>query len=260
MRAGDEYRQLGADEFELAQGSSSEMQLFAMAQFGESLAGVVYLWGLDGGEQPCLPLLNLLRNLARNERLPRVWVATRGALDGLDGWDRAQLWGMAQAARLEHPGLGLTCVDLDGSGDAEGLYSEITGGSEERHVAYRRGARLAGRLTRAGRERRRWSGRRARSRSTRGRGAIWMGCGCGGWSVGRRARARSRFEVRAAGLNFLDVLDALGALPFERGWLGGECSGVVTAVGAGVTEFSAGDEVVALAEGAFGRTRSPMRG
>jgi myxalamid-type polyketide synthase MxaB len=59
-------------------------------------------------------------------------------------------------------------------------------------------------------------------------------------------------EVHAAGLNFLDVLDALGALPFERGWLGGECAGVVSAVGSGVEEFQVGDPVVALARGSFG--------
>ena len=62
-------------------------------------------------------------------------------------------------------------------------------------------------------------------------------------------------EVAASGVNFRDVLNALGVLkeylqamgfadstevPF-----GGECAGVVVAVGAGVTNFQVGDEVIA---------------
>ncbi|MET0313192.1 MAG: SDR family NAD(P)-dependent oxidoreductase, partial [Hansschlegelia sp.] len=65
-------------------------------------------------------------------------------------------------------------------------------------------------------------------------------------------------DVAAVGLNFRDVMWALGLLPeeaLEDGFagpgLGIECSGVVTAVGPGVTRFKAGDRVVAFASGAF---------
>lgn len=57
-------------------------------------------------------------------------------------------------------------------------------------------------------------------------------------------------EVHAAGLNFRDVLTALGQMPvggagpFEPG---GECSGIVRAVGPGVTRVGPGDAVVAIA-------------
>ena len=54
-------------------------------------------------------------------------------------------------------------------------------------------------------------------------------------------------EVRAAGLNFRDVLNALGMYPGDPGPLGSECSGVVTAVGSEVTELRVGDEVVGFA-------------
>ncbi len=57
--------------------------------------------------------------------------------------------------------------------------------------------------------------------------------------------------VRAAGLNFRDVMNALGMYPGDAGPLGSECSGVVTAVGAGVANFRIGDEVVALAIESF---------
>jgi amino acid adenylation domain-containing protein len=64
-------------------------------------------------------------------------------------------------------------------------------------------------------------------------------------------------RVYASGLNFRDVLQALGmfpaaaleALPDPR-VLGIECAGVVTACGDAVTDLAVGDEVVALAWGA----------
>jgi NADPH:quinone reductase-like Zn-dependent oxidoreductase/acyl carrier protein len=64
--------------------------------------------------------------------------------------------------------------------------------------------------------------------------------------------------VEAAGLNFLDVLLALGVMPNDLPGkangpllLGGECGGRVVAVGEGVTGLAVGQAVVALAGGAF---------
>ena len=58
-------------------------------------------------------------------------------------------------------------------------------------------------------------------------------------------------EVRASGLNFRDVLNTLGMYPGDAGPLGSECSGVVTAVGDGVTGFAIGDEVISFATASF---------
>ncbi|WP_327316913.1 zinc-binding dehydrogenase [Streptomyces sp. NBC_01235] len=61
-------------------------------------------------------------------------------------------------------------------------------------------------------------------------------------------------QVFAAGLNFPDVLTAMGlsAAYFEDPPRPGlECAGVVTAAGPGVTAFEVGDRVVAVVEGAF---------
>jgi acyl transferase domain-containing protein/acyl-CoA synthetase (AMP-forming)/AMP-acid ligase II/NADPH:quinone reductase-like Zn-dependent oxidoreductase/acyl carrier protein len=62
-------------------------------------------------------------------------------------------------------------------------------------------------------------------------------------------------RVRAAGLNFMDVLKALGlypGLPDGPVPLGGECAGTVAAVGEGVEEFRVGDPVIAVAQPSFG--------
>nr|CAF05649.1 TubD protein [Archangium disciforme] len=61
-------------------------------------------------------------------------------------------------------------------------------------------------------------------------------------------------EVEAAGLNFLDVLGALGMMPAleaEESVLGRECSGRIAAVGEGVSGLRVGDEVLAVAPGCF---------
>ncbi|MEV0221365.1 type I polyketide synthase [Streptomyces sp. NPDC050704] len=60
-----------------------------------------------------------------------------------------------------------------------------------------------------------------------------------------------RVDVRAAGVNFRDVVVALGLVPGMRG-LGGELAGVVTAVGPDVPGLAPGDRVLGLAPGAFG--------
>ena len=65
-------------------------------------------------------------------------------------------------------------------------------------------------------------------------------------------------EVRASGLNFRDVMWALGALPdealmdgFSGPTLGLECAGMITAIGQGVEGLAIGDRVAAVAPAAL---------
>jgi NADPH2:quinone reductase len=64
------------------------------------------------------------------------------------------------------------------------------------------------------------------------------------------AAGEIRFRVGAAGLNFIDTYKRSGlyAVPLPH-TLGQEAAGIVTAVGAGVTEFRAGDRVASAAVG-----------
>ncbi|MDT8912323.1 type I polyketide synthase [Amycolatopsis sp. PS_44_ISF1] len=65
------------------------------------------------------------------------------------------------------------------------------------------------------------------------------------------AEGEVRIAVRAAGLNFRDVLIALDMYPGEAN-LGSEGAGVVVETGPGVTAFAPGDAVLGMFDGAFG--------
>jgi NADPH:quinone reductase-like Zn-dependent oxidoreductase len=69
----------------------------------------------------------------------------------------------------------------------------------------------------------------------------------------RRQPGEGEVEIRvhASGLNFRDVLKALGVYPGEPGPFGDECAGEVVAVGAGVDRFKVGDRVYGTTPGAF---------
>ncbi|MEU8576909.1 SDR family NAD(P)-dependent oxidoreductase [Streptomyces asoensis] len=81
-----------------------------------------------------------------------VWV-TRGAIaagaeDAVPDLARSVLWGLVRTARSEHPGLGLSLLDIEGSdGLEEALIAAAQ--SDEPELAHRAGALLAPRLVRA---------------------------------------------------------------------------------------------------------------
>ncbi|MFI4954538.1 MAG: SDR family NAD(P)-dependent oxidoreductase, partial [Gammaproteobacteria bacterium] len=58
----------------------------------------------------------------------------------------------------------------------------------------------------------------------------------------------------AVGLNFRDVLNAMNLYPGDPGPLGGDCAGVITAVGSQVLDLQVGDEVFGIAYGSLAST------
>ncbi|MDX3229721.1 SDR family NAD(P)-dependent oxidoreductase [Streptomyces sp. ME19-01-6] len=66
------------------------------------------------------------------------------------------------------------------------------------------------------------------------------------------APGQVRIAVRAAGLNFRDVLITLGMYPDATATIGSEGAGIVTEVAGGVTGLAAGDRVMGLFDDAFG--------
>ncbi|WP_448604522.1 beta-ketoacyl synthase N-terminal-like domain-containing protein, partial [Thermoleptolyngbya sp.] len=249
------------------------------------LTDVVYLWGLDTDPlspspqtltqictQLCGGVLHLVQalNAAQKSPTPRLWIVTAGtqatllhnaeAIAPADPRIRipqAALWGLARSLRQEQPDLRCTCIDLDAA-DADPtttLLAALQQPHSEDQIAYRQGTRYVARL---------------KPEPTKPAltvpDAPSFRLGLTQYGVldhltlmpcQRRSPGPGEVEilVRAAGVNFRDVLNALGMLqPYleQMGFataadvpFGGECAGVVVAVGDGVTAFRIGDEVMA---------------
>ena len=217
---------------------------------------------------------NLVQTLTQigSRNSPRLWIVTRGAQQ-LDLSDRVtlaqtQLRGFARVLTFEHPELKTTLVDVepDGTGSATALIEELLAGGDHDEVALREGQRYIHRLVPAPTT----SSGELTAEPRRvvvdfaGTSAVRLQIDKPGrldaltvHAVPRTPPQAGQIEVRvrAAGLNFSDVLKTMGVYPgldSSAPVLGVECVGIVTAVGAGVDSFEIGQRVVALGPGTFG--------
>jgi len=217
-------------------------------------------------------LLHLVQALSRaiGERglrnPPRLAIVTGGAQPvGATPIAPAQsaLWGLGATVAAEHPQLRCARIDL-GDGTPEeiaALARELLADGPEDRCALRGAARYLARLVRqappgAVDEVLEPAGDRGYRLEVDEPGVLDR--------VTLRARPRRspgpgevEIAVEAAGVNFLDVLTALGLIPRFNDpagqplELGGECAGRVVAVGAGVDHLRPGDTVVAVCSGGF---------
>ena len=232
------------------------------------ISGIVHLCSLDARPLAALDAVSLrdgaqrstgtalaLMQLLLRSSAPRtpLWLVTRGArsLRTDDPVDALQAlpWGLARAAELEHPELVCRRVDLDPTVSADELDHLLTelANPVEAEAAWRGGDRQVPRLL--------------RSQPGKPLSAPWRLEASRAGSLDGLARApmarrepgtgEVEIEVAAAGLNFRDVLSALGMYPGAAGPVGGECAGVVSRVGPGVNTLAVGDEVMAFARGSF---------
>ena len=238
------------------------------------LRGVVHLWSLDAAdtqdttaeslaadtELSCRSVLHLVQALVQDRQLTAgLWLVTGGgqATGEEDGGSLAQssLWGLGKVLALEHPELACRRVDLDPAAPAacvDRLAEELLEPDQEDQLALRPSGRWVPRLSRssAAADRLRWPGA-GTHRLVPGSDRTLAGLHFETLEIGDPAPGQVQVRVQAAGLNFRDVLDALGMVPVPIGALGSELSGEVLAVGAGVKQFAVGDRVVGLSSGTF---------
>ncbi|WNV87567.1 type I polyketide synthase [Umezawaea sp. Da 62-37] len=208
-------------------------------------------------------VLPVARALVADDRLAgtRLAVLTRGAVavDGEQpaaGLAQRAAWGFVRALQSEHPDR-FVLVDVDGDpGSHRGLAAALATG--EPQSALRSGAAFRPTLTEAEPDgvlapppgRRHWRldfvGRRTFDDLAL---APWPEAGA------PLAPGQVRVRLRAAGLNFRDVLLALGVIPpsvdpdATSTGQGGEGAGVVLETGPGVTGLRPGDRVMGLFAG-----------
>jgi NADPH:quinone reductase-like Zn-dependent oxidoreductase/acyl carrier protein len=283
---GSGYEQLAHDHYRLDPqdaGSLRRILREALPPDAPSCRGVVYLWGMDlartdSASVPTdrsLPayagLLHLAQALAQMgwRDAPRFWLVTCGAqVVGPAASNanvvQAPLWGLARTLALEHPELACTCMDVDddaAAGAPAALGDLLWEADAEAQVAVRAGQRFVARLVR-------WHPSAPASSppptAPAGDQPFRLEMATPGILDGLTLRANPRrapgpgeveIAVEAAGLNFLDVLGALGARPDAVDGplaLGGECAGRVISVGEGVLDLQNGDAVIALAPWSFG--------
>jgi NADPH:quinone reductase-like Zn-dependent oxidoreductase/SAM-dependent methyltransferase len=234
------------------------------SEYAGSWCGVIHTASLTGeSREGCYGALQLVQALARRGERTALWLVTRGAQSPdsgpVPGVNQATLWGLAKVVAIEHPELHCATVDLDPAADpaecAADLFREIFDGSGEREIAFRSRRRFVSRLVRSSylREPKRLSVPDAPFELAISERGVLDNLFFRLASPPPPALGEIQVDVHSAGLNFLDVMDASGSLPFERGAFGAECAGTVVAVGKGVTQWKPGDAVVALAPGSFSR-------
>jgi acyl transferase domain-containing protein/NADPH:quinone reductase-like Zn-dependent oxidoreductase/acyl carrier protein len=293
VRQGAAFSRPAPDVYTVSPTSPEDIAALVEALHTEEapLTGVVHCWGLDGVLPPtapaatlyaamsaeCLSVLYLTQALARcsGGLLPRLWLVTRGAQylgpsDGPVSMAQVPLWGLGRVILREHPGLRCTLVDLgptagEPTGDVHLLEAELLADNQEEEVLWHQGSRYVHRLTRAPLT--------AADLSTtasvlRPGESFRLEARSAGSQDGPTFQAIRRcqpgpgeveVEVEAAGMNFKDVLQAMGVLSgeaLEQGHAGGlvlglECAGRVVAVGAGALEWQVGDAVLGLARHCF---------
>ncbi|CAM3161638.1 type I polyketide synthase [Saccharomonospora xinjiangensis] len=203
-------------------------------------------------------VLALAQNWLDDDRFAgsRLVLVTRGAVttsgdDGEGDPVHSALWGLLRSAQSENPGR-FVLVDLDAHADSPaGLAAAVATG--EPQLAIRAGALLRARLGVA----------EASEALQPPDAAAWrLDIPVTGTFdnltltecpevLEPLGPGQVRVEVRAAGLNFRDVLYGLG-LSLGEGSFGGEAAGVVLETGPGVSGLAPGDRVMGAIAGSFG--------
>jgi phthiocerol/phenolphthiocerol synthesis type-I polyketide synthase C len=235
------------------------------AAFGQ-LSDIVDLQALSGtlAQQldRCVSLAMLLEQCAAEAQPPRIWILTAQAQRDPEA---ALVWGFGRSAMNEYPRVTLRLADLDRSddepADAAAIAQALLTDDAEDEIVIAPEGRRAVRFEPAEIE------TDAAEGAADDRAVAVLDLAAPGqlkhlyWT--RRPlpaldKDDVEIEVRAAGLNFRDVMSAMGQLSdeaLEGGFagptLGMELSGVVTATGGRVRSLRRGDEVIAFARSSF---------
>jgi NADPH:quinone reductase-like Zn-dependent oxidoreductase/NADP-dependent 3-hydroxy acid dehydrogenase YdfG/acyl carrier protein len=266
----------------------------AFGQTAPACRGIIHLWGLreeisakdflkafdQSQALTCHSVLHLVQALGKNPKLCRtqLFLLTRGGQrpEGQGGsinLQAAPLWGLGKVIALENPEM--QCLRLDLSPletplETEDILKELLHGDGEDQVVFREGRRWVPRLMAPGPELptqdKFEKGKSHRKLEMPAKGAYRVGIHKAGTLDSVEINPCERkipledheveLEVRAAGLNFSDVLKALGLYPGLGDGpvpLGIECSGKIARVGRGVKKYKKGDDVITVAPFCFGK-------
>jgi phthiocerol/phenolphthiocerol synthesis type-I polyketide synthase C len=284
---GTAYERLGQDRFAAPVDDPEAFCRFFLELASEDIHcdELIHGWGftrklpgnagelMDVTDRRCVSTLSLVQGLMRAEmaRSPRLWLLTCGALTvspraGNECPAQGSLWGLGRVVTQEVPALACKLVDLhwkdNPSAVLDRLLTELDETGAEDEVILTERARYVhrARLSSLGE---RIAGERALEQDAAFRLALIRPGSPDNLVVDRCERpapgpGQVEIRVHAAGLNFHDLMLAMGLLPdaaIETGFagptLGLECAGEVVRVGEGVAGFHAGGAVMASAPQCF---------
>ncbi|CAG0896286.1 unnamed protein product [Cyprideis torosa] len=220
-------------------------------------------------ERRCFGVLELVQALDRQVKQPKLWLVTGGAMtqvvtpQALMQPEQAPLWGLGRVLMNEHPDFNTTLIDLQEvvtpQQAADWLLAEFLQADGEDEILLDKGARRVMRMQQVqeseGCDPAQAPAAAVLDFSAPGplKNLYWK-------ALPERALQADEIEIRphAAGLNFRDVMYAMGLLSdeaVENGFagasLGMELSGTVVKVGSAVSDFQAGDRVIGFAPACF---------
>jgi myxalamid-type polyketide synthase MxaB len=266
VSSGLDYQQLDIDHYSINPAHLDDFQRLFQGDNLPPYRGIVHLWSqevtdLQNGQRlACGSVLYLVQAIIQTgwSEFPRLWLVTRGSqpagpmLRPLQ-IQQATLWGLGRTIALEQPDLHCVRIDLAPSSETDeiqALFDELWLPDREEEIAYYEGMRYVARLKQ----------HHNQVPTTPFQVKIsdyGVLDNLALIPIKRRQPGPTEVEiqVRASGLNFKDVLNALGMLQEaakELGFktaaempFGLECAGKIVTVGENVTDFKVGDEVIA---------------
>ncbi|MDP9291520.1 MAG: SDR family NAD(P)-dependent oxidoreductase, partial [Verrucomicrobiota bacterium] len=263
---GNHFEFDGNDAFTLRPGTLEDWQKLVKICAGSSPERIVHLWNLDAHMNGGDMATNLDALLHFTQALESAQPAARLRLDLVTrnaqavGSDlrptavaQAPSIGLMRVILNEHSNLCWRAIDLSpepSSADVASLWNEISRKDGEREIALRGEARYVRRLDRGRPSREQWLDPILPLRlESRERGRLDM-LRFAPFELPQCGPGQVLIEVKAAGMNFRDVLKALALYPGDAPdarIFGDEVGGIVKALGAGVTHIAPGDRVFGLA-------------
>jgi len=284
IEPGDGFKRLDADFFQIRPDSPEDMQqlLETVSASLPPCRGIVHLWSLDitpteettvasleeAHTLGILSVLHLIQALERVGSSPRLVLVTKGAQavgESVKSVSVAQspLWGLGRVINNEFPNLQCTKVDISPVGsptEIQSLFAELWSDEEEDEIALRGEARYVHRLMSvsppdiATKKKKTVTSDSQPFRLEISKPGILDNLTLRAIERPKPGPGEVEIQVCAAGLNFKDVMIAMGMLADEAledtflgRSLGFECAGTIIAIGSDVKGFEIGDEAIAFA-------------
>ncbi len=272
VSAGHSYEQLSPQHYQINPTSREQFQQLLAENPG--ITQIVHLWSVPAVESKnnleletiqahsCGATLHLVQAIinSKPKKIPQLWLATQGTQSvnsnsEVINPEYGSLWGLGRVIAQEHPELQCKRIDLDTTHSLDFLVAELLSEDIEDQIALRQGNRHVARLVQKPKNNQISSAGQPIQLKLSEYGVIDNL----GWQAMERKTPKPHeveIEVAAVGLNFRDVLNALGLLQEyyaehlgitspEQLTFGVECAGTVVAVGEDVSDWQVGDEVMA---------------